>query len=215
MKPSKPRKEIVEYVEKNVFPVYEKEVDCHRLEHIKNVIKNSLDFAAQVKNEKIDIDMCYVIAAYHDIGISKCRETHEIVGTQILKNDCGLKKFFTEEQIETMGDAVADHRASAKTAPRTIYGKIVSSADRRWDFDDILGVMYRYRLKYSPNMTLDEIIDDARKHAIEKFGKNGYALEKMYFKSAEYKKFLCEIQKIAYDPDKFRAKFLSVNGLCD
>jgi uncharacterized protein len=209
----KANKEIIEYIKKNVFPIYETKIDCHRLDHVKNVIKNSIFFANQVKNEKINIDMVYVIAAYHDIGISKCRETHEKVGAEMLRGDRGLTKFFNDDQIKIMSQAVEDHRASASTDPRSIYGKIVSSADRRWDLNDALGVMYRYRLKYSPEMTLGEMIDDARRHAIDKFGKSGYALSKMYFESKEYKRFIRQIQKIAYDKEKFKKKFLRVNKI--
>jgi uncharacterized protein len=211
----RPGKELVNYIEQNVFPIYTKSVDCHRLEHVKNVIKNSLGFAAGVKNEKINIDMVYTIAAFHDVGISKNRETHEIVGAEMLRADKGLAKFFTKPEIVTMANAVEDHRASNPREPRSVYGKIVSSADRRWDLDDALGVMLRYRQKYMPQMTLDEMVADARQHSIDKFGENGYAISKIYFKSSEYEKFITEIQALARDPEKFRAKFLSVNGLTD
>ena len=48
----------------------------------------------------------------------------------MLEIDNNLRKFFTEEDIAIMAEAVEDHRASLGYEPRSVYGKIVSSADR-------------------------------------------------------------------------------------
>ncbi|MCI6712351.1 MAG: hypothetical protein MR439_00675 [Clostridium sp.] len=64
----------------------------------------------------------------------------------LLKNDI-LKQFFTEEEIKIMADTVYDHRASMEEEPRTIYGKIVSTADRNVDITSPLKRTYSYRKK--------------------------------------------------------------------
>lgn len=59
-------KEIQKYIEKNIFPKYERYYS-HGMIHINSVIKNMLmlaDFYGLDKN------MAYVIAAYHDIGLN-------------------------------------------------------------------------------------------------------------------------------------------------
>ena len=78
----------------------------------------------------VDIEMAYVIAAYHDTGMVDGRETHHLASGRIVMADKNLRKWFTEEQILTMKEAVEDHRASGKSEPRSIYGKIVADADR-------------------------------------------------------------------------------------
>ena len=58
--------EIVKYIEKYVFPMYEKNDVGHGLEHIKYVIDRSMKFAKQL--DSINYDMVYVIASYHDVA---------------------------------------------------------------------------------------------------------------------------------------------------
>ena len=45
------------------------------------------------------------------------------------------------EEIKTMAEAVGNHRASKGSEPRSVYGKIVSFADRNTLTDDILNIL--------------------------------------------------------------------------
>lgn len=204
-------KEIVNYIEKNVFPSYEKNDAGHGINHIKYVINRSLKFAENVKD--INFDMVYVIASYHDIGHYIDAKNHEKVSAQILLNEKWLEKYFTKDEINVMSQAVEDHRASLEYEPRSIYGKIVSSADRNTSLELPLKRTYTYRLKHSPNSTIDEIIEESRLHLIDKFGKEGYANEKMYFVDEEYDNFLKEIQELCNDKELFRKKYIEINEI--
>ena len=62
-------------------------------------------------------------------------------------------------------------------------------------------------------MKLEEIIETSRKHLIDKFGRKGYASEKMYFEDKEYKNFLEDIVLLTDNKELFRKKFLEVNEL--
>lgn len=200
-----------EYIEKNIFPNYEKNDLGHNLEHIKYVIERSFKFASTIKD--INYDMVYTVAAYHDIGHYMDAKNHEKVSAEMLLADDNLKRFFNENQIKTMSEAVYDHRASMEGVPRSIYGKIVSSADRNTLIDIPLKRTYAYRIKHNPNDTLDKIIEESRQHIINKFGKCGYAAEKMYFEDLDYKKFLEEISILAENKEEFRKKYIEVNKL--
>lgn len=206
------RKEVIEYIEKNIFPSYEKNDKGHDINHIKYVIDRSLKFADMAK-EEIDYDMVYVIAAYHDIAHYLDAKRHEELGSKMLLEDKNLKQFFSDEQIKTMSEAVYDHRSSLEGDPRTIYGKIVSSADRNTILEVPLRRTYEYRLVHSPESSLEEILEESRKHLIEKFGHDGYAKEKMYFEDEDYKKFLEEIGELANDKEKFKKRYFEVNIL--
>ena len=151
-------KELKEYIENNIFPEYSKNDEGHNLDHIKYVIERSLKFAKTVQD--INIDMVYTIAAYHDIGHHIDKKTHEKISSEMLLKDDMLKQFFSKEEIKIMADAVYDHRASMKGKPRTIYGEIVSSADRNVDITSPLKRTYSYRKKENPNAPLDEIIQE-------------------------------------------------------
>lgn len=205
------REELRKYIEKNIFTSYEKNEDGHKLDHIMYVIDRSFMFASRVPD--INLEMVYVIAAYHDIGHYIDAENHEKVSGEMLLKDKNLKKFFSDEEIKVMSEAVCDHRASSKSEPRSIYGKIVSSADRNVLIEIPLKRTYSYRRSHSPNSTLDEIIEESRQHLLDKFGKKGYATTKMYFEDEDYKKFLEDITVLASNKEEFKRRFLEVNGL--
>lgn len=204
-------KKLQEYIENNIFPCYEKNDLAHNLDHIKYVINRSLKFASTV--DDINYDMVYTIVAYHDIGHYIDAKKHEKVSAIMLLADGNLKQFFNEEQIRIMTEAVHDHRASMEGEPRSIYGKIVSSADRNTLLEVPLKRTYAYRVKHNPNDAIDKIIEESRQHIIDKFGKKGYATEKMYFEDLDYKKFLNDISVLAENKEEFRKRFIEVNNI--
>ena len=204
-------KKLQEYIENNIFPSYEKNDLGHNLDHIKYVINRSLKFASTV--DDINYDMVYTIAAYHDIGHYIDAKKHEKISAIMLLADDNLKQFFNEEQIRIMTEAVHDHRASMEGEPRSIYGKIVSSADRNTLLEVPLKRTYAYRVKHNPNDAIDKIIEESRQHIIDKFGKKGYATEKMYFEDLDYKKFLNVISVLAENKEEFRKRFIEVNNI--
>ena len=117
------------YIEENIFPKYDK-FYSHGMIHINNVIDNMLMLADYYD---LNCNMAYTIASYHDSGLGVDRENHEYESGKILINDKELKKYFSEEQLITMKEAIEDHRGSRKTRPRNFYGECVSDSDR--DFD--------------------------------------------------------------------------------
>ena len=199
------------YIENNIFPSYARNDQGHNLDHIDYVINRSLKFAKNIK--KINYDMVYTIAAYHDLGHYIDAKNHEKVSAEILTKDRNLKKFFNNEQIKIMSEAVYDHRASMNGEPRSIYGKIVSSADRNTLIEGPLKRTYAYRKQHRPNAPLEETIEESRQHIINKFGKKGYAKGKMYFEDLDYQKFLEDISALAENEQEFKKKYLEVNNL--
>lgn len=199
------------YIEDTIFPSYSKNDLGHNLSHIKYVIDRSLKFASTFTD--INLDMVYTIASYHDIGHFIDAKNHERVSADILFNDKNLNKFFNANEIKIMMEAIEDHRASLEYEPRSIYGKIVSSADRNTDINSVLKRTYEYRIKNFKCANLDEVINESFNHIKEKFGKKGYAIEKMYFEDNEYKKFLLEIEELINNKEKFIKKYKQVNNI--
>ncbi len=189
-----------EYVEGEILPQYEK-LKGHTGEHIAQVISRSLEFAKQVPG--VNVDMVYVIAAYHDLGRLIDNETHNVESAKMLRADEFLKENFAAEEIETMAEAVEDHRASLGREPRSIYGKIVSSADRNPSVESMLKRAYDYNKLLHPDYSEDEIIEDVRVHIREKYAPDGYAAKTMYFKDPSFEKMLVEVEKITRTPEGF------------
>lgn len=163
--------DIISYIEKQIIPRYDGFDAAHQRDHVMMVIRQSFDIA-----EHLDVnpDMVYVIAAYHDTGLCEGRERHHEVSAQIIKADENLRRWFTEEQIQTMADAAEDHRASAKHEPRTIYGRIVAEADRFIDPETIVKRTIQYGLDHYPELSKDQQYDRMMQHLHEKYGRNGY-----------------------------------------
>ncbi len=204
-------KDLLRYIDENIFPSYKKNDFGHNLDHIKYVIDRSLKFASEV--DDINYDMVYTIAAYHDIGHFIDAKNHEKISANMLAEDKNLRNFFTDEEIKTMSEAVYDHRASMEGSPRSIYGKIISSADRNTLIDVLLKRTYAYRVEHNHSDTFEQIVEDARQYIINKFGKKGYATEKMYFEDLDYKRFLENIAILAENKEEFKKKYFEVNNL--
>lgn len=163
--------DIMDFVEKQILPRYVAFGKSHGLTHVQRVIKNSLELA---KFTGADINMAYVIAAYHDLGMSGPRAIHHITGGKILASDARLKKWFSPERIQIMKEAVEDHRASASRQPRSIYGKIVAEADRDLDTETIFRRAIQYGLEKYPELDDDKQWERFVSHMDEKYSRNGY-----------------------------------------
>ena len=162
---------LVEYIEREILPRYDHFDQAHQRDHVTMVIQQSLDIASRLD---VNTDMVYAIAAYHDTGLCEGREHHHEVSAQIIKADQNLRQWFTEEQILVMANAAEDHRASAKQAPRTIYGRIVAEADRFIDPDTIVRRTIQYGMDHYPELSREEQYQRMLTHLKEKYGRNGY-----------------------------------------
>ena len=188
-----------EYIENNIFPEYQKNDQGHNLEHINYVINRSFKFANTVPN--INYDIVYTVASYHDIGHHIDPKTHEIISAEIMYNDNNLKNFFNDEKRLIIKEAIEDHRASSKHQPRSIYGKIVSTADRNNTVKACLKRSYLYNKKLEPTSTDEQLFEKAYKALNLKFGENRYA--KFFFEDEEYENFLLEIRNLLSDKNSF------------
>lgn len=199
--------EIVEYVEKEILPRYGK-VGGHTDLHIRQVIERSLRFFKQAPD--LNIDMVYVIAAYHDLGRLVDNEMHNIESAKMLRKDEFLKVRFSVEEIEIMAEAVEDHRASLGREPRSIYGKLVSSADRNTDVDTMLRRVYEYNKYLHPEMSEEEVLNDACYHLRRKYAPGGYAVNTMYFDDPVFAETLVKIEEITRDMETFKREIKRV-----
>lgn len=186
------------YIENNIFPKYEKNEKGHQINHINYVINRCFELC---KNKDVDINMLYVIAAYHDIGYYIDYKKHEIISAQIMYNDENLKKFFNEQQLEVMKEAIEDHRASINRRPRSIYGKLISSADRNIDVDESLRRIYLYSIEYFSELSEEETIEECYNHTLKKFGKGGYS--KFFLEDKKYEDYLKELHYLLNNKKEF------------
>ena len=108
--------EIRKYIEAEILPRYSG-LGGHTDSHVRQVIERSLKFAPQAP--EVNVNMAYVVAAFHDLGRLVDDETHNIESAKMLRADEFVKAHFSADEVETMAQAVEDHRASLGREPRT------------------------------------------------------------------------------------------------
>lgn len=127
---------------------------------------------------------------------------HEIISAQIFMEDKKIKDWFTDDERKIIKEAIEDHRASSNHKPRSIYGMIVSTADRKFvDIDDAIRRTYQYGKKHFSNLTEEEQIERVYNHLTEKFGEDGYA--KIYLEDKEYDESVHKLRKALSNKEEF------------
>ena len=194
--------DLVEFIETQILPEYARFDSAHNLEHVTRVIRRSLELAAQTG---ADVDMVYAIAAYHDIGMSGPRAVHHITGGRILADDRRLRRWFNDEQLRIMREAVEDHRASASRAPRSIYGKIVAEADRDISPETVFRRTVQFGLANYPEKNREEHWQRFREHMDSKYSANGYI--RLWIPGSKNEKQLAELRNIIANREELRHYF--------
>ena len=192
----------MEFVERNILKRYNAFDAAHNMTHVNRVIKASVQLARKMG---ADINMAYVVAAYHDLGLEVERATHHIESGKILKADRRLDKWFSAQQIEIMRQAVEDHRASASRAPRNIYGKIVAEADRDLEPMSVIRRTIQFGLAHYPEKTKEEHWDRFVEHLQQKYSSAGYI--KLWIAGSDNEQNLRELRRIINDRQQLRQIF--------
>lgn len=197
--------DIMQFVETQILPRYTAFGESHGLRHVNRVIKNALKLAHITG---ADIDMVYVIAAYHDLGMSGPRAIHHITGGKILMADNRLKRWFSKEQIAIMKEAVEDHRASSSRQPRSIYGKIVAEADRDIEAHEIFRRAILYAKENNPNVDKEQLWELFANHMDEKYSVHGYI--KLWIPNSPNERELKLLRETIEDKAQLRQEFENI-----
>ena len=190
------------YLETEIIPRYEAFDKAHRTDHVRQVIAESLKLASHYE---VDERMVYAIAACHDIGLCEGREHHHLVSGRLVREDKNLRKWFTEEEIEVMAQAVEDHRASLDHAPRSIYGRIVAEADRLIEPMTVLLRTVQYGLSHYPELSKEQHYQRYCEHLQEKYAEGGYL--KLWIPESDNAARLAELRALIADEARKREAF--------
>lgn len=161
-----------QYVEDNILPLYAAFDKAHRIDHARSVIERSLTLSTHFPG--INVNMVYLVAAFHDLGLVNGRERHHHDSRRILEADPFILSHFTPEEITLMGEAVEDHRASGSNRPRNDYGLIVAEADRCIDAITIIRRTIQYGLAHYPELNRQGHYQRTLEHLTRKYSPTGY-----------------------------------------
>ena len=206
-----PQLDLMNFVEQEILPRYNDFDAAHNLSHVLSVIARSLELARQ---NAADINMAYVVAAYHDLGLEGPRAVHHLTSGKILAADSRLLKWFSPHQITLMREAVEDHRASAAHCPRNLYGKIVAEADRDLEPMNVLRRTMQFGISHNPTFNKEQQWQRTVEHLQEKYSVNGYI--KLWMPKSENEKNLRALRHLIANPTLLREKFDAIwEDLCE
>lgn len=165
---------------------YEKMYDSfdagHDRRHLESVRQRAVELAKKYLPDQIDL--AYIAATLHDVGLSVNRDNHENEGAELVLRDLELQKLLGQERLAEVTTAIKEHRASSGN-PKTILAKIISDADRGTD-DHAEAV--RRPLEFGkanfPDLNEDEQLKRAGDHIVSKFSQGSYG-RRCYFSETE------------------------------
>ena len=161
-----------EYIDTQIIPRYAAFDKAHREDHARAVIQRAMSMGERYPH--VNRDMLLAAAACHDLGLEVDRKTHHLESGRIIREDKALLQWFTPEQIETIAQAAEDHRASATTPPRSIYGALVAEADRMIVPKTIIRRTVQFGLSNYPQLDKEGHWQRTLEHLHEKYAEGGY-----------------------------------------
>ena len=199
------KQELIAYIEREIIPRYAAFDKAHREDHARMVIERAM---AMGKAYAIQEEMLFTAAACHDLGLAVDRKTHHLESGRIIREDEHLRRWFTPEQIETIAQAAEDHRASATTPPRSIYGRLVAEADRMIDPGTIIRRTVQFGLSHYPELDKEGHWQRTLAHLYEKYAEDGYL--HLLIPGSPNEAPLAELRAIIRDEPRLRSIFESV-----
>ena len=204
---------IKRYVEGIIFPQYARNDQGHGIIHIKEVIRRSFALNDTLKLE-LDDNLMYTIAACHDWGKFEEVETGEkhaqIAGRRFI-NDEVFASIFNQENRTTIKEAIEDHSSSLDDMPRSVYGKLVSSADRNTRIEIVFIRSFFVGKVRTPDMTVEEFLDFTFKRLSKRYGEE--RPENMFLEDETYRIFLNDMRTLLKDEVAFKNRYCEVNHI--
>ncbi len=165
------RESLHRYIDEEIIPRYAAFDKAHREDHARSVMDRAMTMG---KAYDIDEEMLLTAAACHDLGLAVDRKTHHLESGRIIREDVRLREWFSPEQVEVIAEAAEDHRASAQTPPRSIYGRLVAEADRMIDPLTIIRRTVQFGLSHYPELDRKGHWQRTLEHLHEKYAEGGY-----------------------------------------
>lgn len=204
------RQDLKDYITEHIFPEYEKNDGGHNIAHILEVIRRSFALNDTFKLG-LDDNMIYAIASCHDWGKYEDHSIHHLIAARNFMNDEGMNKFFTPEEKQTIKEAIEDHRSSKEDEPRSVYGKLISSADRNTRIEIVFIRSFFVAHERMPETNIEEYLDYTIKRLSKKYDEENP--ENMFFEDETYKVFIQDMRDLLKKDEEFKNRYCEVNHI--
>lgn len=202
--------ELKKYIEENVFPQYEQNDKAHGIVHILEVIRRAFALNDTFKLG-LNHNMIYAIAACHDLGKYEDHTIHEKIAAKRFIEDANMSKFFSDEERIIIKEAIEDHRSSKEDEPRSVYGKLISSADRNTRIEIVFIRSFFVAKERMPEENIEDYLDYTIKRLAKKYSEDNP--ENMFFEDKTYRVFLEDMRDLLKREDEFKRLYCEVNHI--
>ena len=204
------RQDLKDYITEHIFPEYEKNDGGHNIAHILEVIRRSFALNDTFKLG-LDDNMIYAIASCHDWGKYEDHSIHHLIAARNFMNDEGMNKFFAPEEKQIIKEAIEDHRSSKEDEPRSVYGKLISSADRNTRIEIVFIRSFFVAHERMPETNIEEYLDYTIKRLSKKYDEENP--ENMFFEDETYKVFIQDMRDLLKKDEAFKNRYCEVNHI--
>lgn len=114
-----------------------------------------------------------------------------------------LPLYKRNDEVILIKEGIEDHRASSENEPRSIYGKIITTADKeRIDIDKLIVRIYKAYTGKEGYLELDkkEQVSKIYNHLMEKYSESGYI--KVWIEDKKYLDDLYVLRQYLKDKEK-------------
>lgn len=202
--------ELKSYIENEIFPQYEVNDKAHGIVHIMEVIRRCFALNDTFKLG-LDSNMIYAIASCHDLGKHENHAIHEKIAAKRFISDDNMKKFFTDDERIIIKEAIEDHRSSKEDEPRSVYGKLISSADRNTTINIVFIRSFFVAKERMPEYNIEDYLDYTIKRLSKKYSEENP--ENMFFEDQTYKMFIKDMRELLKKEDEFKERYCQVNHI--
>lgn len=152
----------------------------HGIDHIKNVLNLGSDILVRFKTDPKYSNKYYsniyddfiLTALFHDCTSSIDRDNHENSGADYFESIA--EGILDPDRVILISNAIRHHRASYKGELNNFLEEVMSSADRGVPNSLELRITRSYTFNIERGLDIESSWNNAIKHMIEKFGRNGY-----------------------------------------
>lgn len=202
--------ELKNYIRETIFPQYDLNDGAHGIVHILEVIRRIFALNDTFKLN-LNHNMLYAIAAYHDLGKYEDHTIHEKIAARRFMEDENMKVFFTDEERQTIKEAIEDHRSAKEDNPRSEYGKLISSADRNTTIEIVFIRSFFVAKERMPEMNIGEYLDYTIKRLSKKYDEENP--ENMFYEDETYKTFIKDMRNLLKQEEEFKKRYCEVNHI--
>lgn len=200
------------YVEENVFPLWDENDKghgpIHRTEVIRRIFALNKTF-----HLNLNPNMLFAIASYHDVGKYIDHKRHHLIAAEKFMEDEGMRQFFTDDERKVIREAIEDHRSSKEDEPRSVYGKLISSADRNTTIEMVFIRSFFVAKDRMPDMNINEYLDYTVERLRKRYGEENP--ENMFFEDEVYQVFLKDMRSLLSRADDFKKLYCDINHITD